>query len=217
MSRRADRHAPDTLIEVQRPLGLRAYLGWVAIGSVVMAFGLPVVHATHEFGWDPSTPVYLRPIRFLGLVLASLAWAGAQLLVLGPHVRSRRVWLAMSVLGWGGAVVGPPIATIGFPGDTPIAVVAIFVSLLGGGFLGVCQLPALHVDGRAAWAWLTASTLAGPALAGGFALAERWEAGEIAAGALGGFGYGIVSGLGLRFLPRRQDARTPPQLTGAVT
>jgi len=67
---------------VQGRLGFRAYIGWVTIGSVVMAIGCPIVRATHEFGWDPSTPVYLRPVRFLGLVLVSLAWAGAQLLVL---------------------------------------------------------------------------------------------------------------------------------------
>jgi len=112
----------------------------------------------------------------------------------------------MNVLGWGGAFVGSGIATIGFPGSTPIEVVAIFVSLLAGGFLGVAQLPALHVDGRAAFAWLTASTLAGPGLACGFALAETWDLGEIAAGGLGGFGYSIVSGLGLRFLRPRLAA-----------
>jgi hypothetical protein len=201
------------VITAHRGSALRSYPAWAAACAVAMAVGCPIIGAAHEFGTDPSTPMWLRPVRILGFVVASLAMGGLQLVVLGRRVQPPRTWLALSVLGWTGAVFGSRIATIGLPGSTPVEWVADFVGILGGGFLGLVQLPALAVDSRAAFLWLASSTLAGPALIGGFLLAERWDSGEILTAALGGLTYGLMSGVGLRFLRRPQQADSGTYLT----
>ncbi len=190
---------------MQRGFGLRSYPAWVAASAVAMAIAYPIARAGYEFGWDASTPVLLRPVRILGLVLASLVLSGSQLLVLGRCVRSRPTWLAMGVLGWTGVVLGSSIATIGLPYDTPVELIALVLSLLGGGFLGLTQLPSLSIHVRTTCGWLASSTLAGPGLVLGFLLAQRWSLGWVVAGSLAGCLYGVVSGLGLVFLRPTSD------------
>jgi hypothetical protein len=106
----------------------------------------------------------------------------------------------MGVLGWTGAAFGSGIATIGLPYYTPVELIALILSLLGGGFVGLMQLPWLSLGTRASCGWLASSLFAGPGLILGFLLAQRWSLGWVVAGLLAGCLYGAVSGLGLALL-----------------